>query len=140
MVTVISIVEGKGEVEAVPVLLRRIATCVLPNGHVNVPRPIRVQRNKILKDDQLERTVEFAARKLGQGEQGGILILLDADDDCPREIAAEMLSRAHAVRPDRGIRVVLAKREYETWFLAAAHSIDGRRQIDDRWHAMEGVD
>ena len=130
MVTVASIVEGDGEVRAVPILLRRIAEQVAPNRYVNVPPPIRVGRNKILKDGELERAVELAARKLGRGEQGGILILLDADDDCPREIAAEMLSRAHAVRRDRVIRVVLAKREYETWFLAAAHSIAGRRQID----------
>ena len=129
LVTVASIVEGKGEVEAVPILLRRIAEQVSPNCYVNALRPIRVPRNKILKDDRLERTVELAARKLGREERGGILILLDADDDCPRELAADMLGRAQAVRPDRVIRVVLAKREYEAWFLAAAHSIAGQRRI-----------
>ena len=130
MITVASIVEGEGEVRAVPILLRRIAEQVSPNCYVNALRPIRVPRNKILKDGELERTVKLAARKLDAGEQGGILILLDADDDCPRELAAEVLCRAQAARRDRVIRVVLAKREYEAWFLAAAHSIAGRRQID----------
>lgn len=129
MVTVASIVEGKGEVEAVPILLRRIAAQVSPNFAVQALPPIRVQRTRILTDDQLERTVELAARK--SGEQGRILILLDADDDCPKELAAEMLARAEAARQDRIIRVVLAKREYEAWFLAAVHSISGRLGIDE---------
>ena len=114
---------------AVPILLRRIAAQVSPNSAVNALRPIRVQRTRILTDDQLERTVELAARK--SGEQGRILILLDADDDCPKELAAEMLARAEATRQDRIISVVLAKREYEAWFLAAVHSISGRLGIDE---------
>ena len=59
----------------------------------------------MLTGDLLERAVEFAARQ--SGEQGRILILLDADDDCPKELAAEMLRRAEAARQDRIIRVVL---------------------------------
>ena len=110
-----------------PILLRRIAEKVSPNSVVNALRPIRVQRTRIWTDDQLERAVELAARR--SGEQGRILILLDADDDCPKELAAELLARAQAARQDRIIRVVLAKREYEAWFLAAARSISGRREI-----------
>ena len=41
-----------------------------------------------------------------------------------------ILTRAERARPDRPIRVVMAKVEYEAWFLAAAHSIAGRREID----------
>ena len=130
MVTIASIVEGKGEVEAVPILLRRVASEISPNIHVNALPPIRVQRNQILKEGQLERTVELAARQIGTG-QGRILILLDSDDDCPKQLADEILRRACAARRDQHIRVVLAKREYETWFLAAAHSIAGRREIDE---------
>ena len=130
MVTIASIVEGKGEVAAVPILLRRIAAEVSPNAPVNVLRPIRVQRNRILKEGQLERAVELAARRIGEA-QGGILILLDADDGCPKELADEMLRRAHAARGDQHIRAVLAKREYEAWFLAAARSIAGQREIDE---------
>lgn len=130
MVTIASIVEGKGEVAAVPILLRRIAAEVSPNAPVNALRPIRVQRNRILKEGQLERAIELAARRIGEA-QGGILILLDADDGCPKELADEMLRRAHAARGDQHIRAVLAKREYEAWFLAAARSIAGWREIDE---------
>ena len=129
MVTIASIVEGKGDVAAVPVLLRRVALQVSPNVHVNALPPIRIRRNQVLKEGRLEKTVELAARKTGAGQ--GILILLDSDDCCPKQLAAEMRRRAHATRQDRHIRVVLAKREYEAWFLAAARSIAGKREIDE---------
>ena len=130
MVTIASIVEGKGEVAAVPILLRRIAAKVSPATSVKAPQPIRVRRNGVLKEGELERYVELASKIMGN-DQGGILILLDADDCCPKELADEILRRAHAARGDRRIRVVLAKREYEAWFLAAARSIAGRREIDE---------
>lgn len=57
---------------------------------------------------------------------GLILVLLDADRDCPAELAPELLQRAIRSRSDRNIRVVLAKCEYEAWFLAAAHSVAGK--------------
>lgn len=130
MVTIASIVEGKGEVAAVPILLRRIAAQASPDVFVDALPPIRIARNRMPKKGELERAVEFAARKRGRGP-GGILILLDADRDCPKEVAGEMLRRAHATREDQRIRVVLAKEEYEAWFIAAAHSIAGRRGIDE---------
>ena len=129
MVAIASIVEGKGEVSAVPILLRRIASQVSPNVFVKSLPPIRVQRNRIMKEGEVEKTVDLAARKRGPGH-GGILTLLDADDDCPKQLADEMLRRARTARADQRIRVVLAKREYEAWFLAAARSIAGYREID----------
>ena len=44
----------------------------------------------------------------------------------------ELLRRAGAARPDLLVRVVLAKVEYEAWFLAAAESIVGRQEIAER--------
>lgn len=125
---VIAIVEGHGEVEAVPILIRRIAEEAAPEVYPEIPRPIRVKRHLLLKPGELERTVELAARQTGPGDF--ILILLDADDDCPRDLAAAILARARAVRADRRFRAVVAKSEYEAWFLASATSIAGRRGID----------
>ena len=130
VVTIASIVEGKGEVAAVPILLRRIAAQASPDVFVDALPPIRIARYRISKKGELERVVEFAARKRGQGP-GGILILLDADRQCPKEVADEMLRRAQAARVDHQIRVVLAKEEYEAWFIAAVRSIAGRRGIDE---------
>jgi hypothetical protein len=85
----------------------------------------------LLKAGELERTVEFAARKL-QG-QGGILVLVDCDWDggCPAHQGPELLSRARRARPDLPVVVILAKKEYEAWFLAAAESLRGRRGLSE---------
>ena len=122
-----TIVEGHGEVEAVPILLRRIAERLSPDFAVDAPRPIRTGRRKLRKEGELERVVRLAARLAGT--DGCILILLDADDDCPAELGSELLRRARGEQADCDIRVVLAKVEYEAWFLAALDSIAGKRGI-----------
>jgi hypothetical protein len=124
---IVTIVEGHGEVMAVPILIRRIAESIVPNTPVEV-RPIRVKRQLLMKDGEFEKAIEFAARQAGT--DGKILVLLDADTDCPASLSAELLSRGRATRADRTIRVVLAKMEYEAWFLAAANSIAGHRGLD----------
>jgi hypothetical protein len=127
MVRLASIVEGDGECEAIPVLVRRIALALDP-GLVPLVQPVlRVPGSRLIKQGELERTVELAARKLGG--QGGILIVLDCDDGCPAEDAPAFLNRAIAARRDLAISVVLAKREYEAWFLAAAESLRGQRGL-----------
>jgi len=125
-VRIACIVEGHGEVEAVPLLLRRIAD-EQTQGYPEVLHPMRVPSSKLVKAGELERAVELAARKCGP--DGGILIVLDCDDGCPAELGPELLARAAPIRPEQRIAVVLAKREYEAWFLAAASSIAGRRGL-----------
>ena len=127
MIRVACIVEGQGDVASVPILLRRIAES-LP-VHTEVLPPIRIPRQKLVKPGELERAVELAARKVGG--QGGVLILIDSDDDCPAELGPELLARARQARSDIPIGVVLAKMEYEAWFLAAAESLRGKRGLVD---------
>ena len=128
MTRIVALVEGHGEVAAVPLLLRRIADVVSPGLNIDMPRPIRVPRQRLLSRGELERAIELAARQAGA--DGRILILLDANSDCPKDLGPKILSRAFAARKDRTIRVVLAKVEYEAWFLAAADSIAGSRGLD----------
>ena len=73
--------------------------------------------------------MELAARKM-QG-RGGILILIDCDWDggCPAKDGPALLERAHKARSDLPISVVLAKKEYEAWFIAAAESLCGKRGL-----------
>ena len=122
---IVTIVEGHGEVEAVPVLLRRIAATTAPDTAVEIAKPIRVGRRKIMQAGELERAVRLAAARADTN--GSILLPLDADDDCPAALAEQALERTAAARPDRPVRVVLAKVEYEAWFLAAAASLAGQR-------------
>jgi hypothetical protein len=120
--TLASIVEGDGEVIALPKLLHRIA------GELGVslltPTPQRVPRGKLTMFGGIERWVATAAPRVPGS--GGVLVLIDADDDCPAQLGPELLSRARAARGDKRIAVVLANREFEAWFLAAAGSLAGQ--------------
>lgn len=126
VVTIASIVTGEGEIEAVPLLIRRIAHELAPGLHVHAPRPQRVPESRLVKPGELERRVEFAAR-----QAPGVLVVLDCDDGCPAQEGPALLRRAQAVRPSVPVEVVLARREFETWFLAAAESLAGRRGLLD---------
>jgi hypothetical protein len=126
-ITIASVVEGHGETFALPVLLRRFATEFELTLPLDIPPPIRRPKDKILKRGELEKDVELASYKI-EG-RGAILILLDSDDDCPRDLGPQLLRRAKAVRNDIPIVVALAHREYESWFLAAGRSIAGQRGV-----------
>lgn len=128
MIQVSSIVEGDGEVRALPVLLRRIGEWRTPDCCTQILPPIRVSRMSLLnKPQEFSRHLQLAALKCG--EQGWILILLDADDDCPMEIGQKLREQARQIVPHRRVAVVLANREYEAWFIAAAASLDGQRGL-----------
>jgi hypothetical protein len=126
IVSIVPIVEGHGDVQAVPILLRRIAERLGAPGLI-VGRPLRVSRSRIVKPGELERAVELAARKLQR--PGAVLVLVDAEDDCPKTLAPALLQRACAARSDVPHGVVLANREFEAWFLAALESLRGCRGV-----------
>jgi uncharacterized protein DUF4276 len=131
----VCIFEGKGEVEAVPILVRRIAQALDPSSNVRFHPPFRIPWTKLVKPDELERTVELAGRRAGR--QGAILIILDCDDECPARLAPQILARARHARSDLPIGLVLAKREFEAWFIAAAESLRGKRGLSSMLTAPE---
>ncbi len=120
------IVEGKGETLAVPVLLRRIAGVVAPGLHLRIT-VLRRGRQQVVKRPYFEDAIDFVAGRVAPA--GLVLVLLDADADCPAELGPRLARRAARARPDRTTRVVLAKAEYEAWFLAAAESLAGRQGL-----------
>lgn len=135
MTRVVTIVEGDGEVSALPILLRRLGQWRSPEKALDVPYPIRVRRDRFLnKPEEFSRHLMLAAAKCE--DDGWILILLDADDDCPASKGAEIVRRAATVVPHKRVAVVLANREYEAWFIAAASSLNGRRGF----HTLPGDD
>jgi hypothetical protein len=128
MVKVCAIVEGDGEVHALPILLRRLAQWLTPECPVQILPPIRVPRMSLVnKPQEFSRHLQLAASKCG--EFGWILVLLDADDDCPKDLGEQLRERAQQFMPHRQVAVVLANREYEAWFIAAAASLDGQRSL-----------
>ena len=126
-VTIACVVEGHAEVEAVPALIRRLSAAINPGTGLVTPQPIRLPKSKATRTGELERAVRFAL--LRAGEAGGVLVLLDADADCPAELAPQLFARARAVAGGRPVAVVLAKWEFEAWFLAAAESLRGVRGL-----------
>lgn len=119
------IVEGHGEETAVPILLRRLNEAIEPRQWLRVNPPIRVKAQAFFKmDHDFRRFVSLAAGKAAQ-EQGGVLILMDCEDDCPATLGPKLLAAAKGVRGDVPYLVVLARREFETWFIAAAPSLQG---------------
>lgn len=126
MISIATIVEGDGEVRALPVLLRRICAWQTPGLQADILTPIRVRRDRFLnRDEEFIRVLGLAAAKSGDG--GWILIVLDSDDDCPAHLATAICQRAASKFPHRRISAVLANREYEAWFIAAAPSLNGKR-------------
>jgi hypothetical protein len=122
-----AIVEGDGEVEALPILIRRHAELAGWGGRIQVRPVIRQPASKLLKPGELERHVELAARKLNG--PGGILVLLDCEDDCPATRGPVLLDRIRKSRSDLPTSLVLAHREFEAWFLGSAGSIAGKRKL-----------
>lgn len=123
---IVAIVEGHGEVLAVPTLLHRIATRVAPDETIIVS-PLRVHRSKIVAPGELEQAMALAVRRIGS--DGCVLVLLDADDDCPAQLGPHLLERATGAAPNHAVSVVLAKSEYEAWFLASATTVAGHLGI-----------
>lgn len=70
--TIQPIVEGRGEVEALPVLLRRILH-EMEMWEVRVGRPIRVSRGKLVQETSLRMGVEMARRR---EDCGAVLVLI----------------------------------------------------------------
>ena len=129
MAYVASIVEGHGEVDALPTLLKRISQAEAPGQSLGVNQPIRVKSGSYLNDEiYFRRYTMLAAAKAAQSD-GFVLILLDCEDNCPAQLGPALLARAQAVRNDVGYLVVLAYREFESWFLAAARSLRGHHGL-----------
>lgn len=120
------IVEGHGEVQALPVFLRRLASDVAPETDLHLNPALRIKVASFLdeKDEgYFKKYIELAARKAKSWPKSCVLILLDCEDFCPAELGPKILKRAVHYRPDITFLVILAHREYETWFLAAAESL-----------------
>jgi len=121
------IVEGHGEEPSAPILVRRVLQELGGAYNPTILPPFRVPRGKLVKQEELQRAIELMARKVGS--DGRILVLLDADDALPCVLGPQLLTWARQQRLDRDISVVIAKHEYEAWFLAAAASLRGQRGL-----------
>ena len=124
--TIVPIVEGHGDVKAVPVLLRRLVDAAQAWESIRIDRPIRRKRSQLVDQDALRKSVRLAGLR---GD--AVLVIFDSDDDCPVEIAAQVQEWAVAEAGHLACEVVLANREYEAWFLAAVESLREHHGVKD---------
>jgi Domain of unknown function (DUF4276) len=123
VVTIATVVEGEGEVGALPKVLQRIAAELGVWG-LRTPKPHRVPRSNLIQTGGIERAVLQESIRVKAA--GGVLVLIDADKDCPARCGPELLARARTARPDLPIAVILAVPEFEAWYRAAADSLAGQ--------------
>lgn len=114
MIRVAAIVEGYGDVQAVPTLIAKAG--LLFGIQALASNPIRAGEWPLLRRPGiLEKNLELAARR----NCDRIIVLVDLDDYCPVEEYISAVPRIEEWRGDRNIVVelVFANREYETMFL-----------------------
>ena len=132
---IVPIVEGHGEVKDVPVLINRWLRHrnYHRNVEVDVAGPVRasgVGALKVPHDEADELGVEYYVGIAMLRRPDIILVILDADKECPRTLGHSLLARAKAVvRPGYPIGIVVANREYEAWFLAAFSNLQFRSAL-----------
>ena len=131
MTTIVPVVEGDGDAHALPILLSRILS-----ERYNRPDVVVAQgRTMVVKANgrpKLEsRFEDFLQHALNKPECDAILVVLDADTDCPVSLAQGLLLRCEQMGLTCSVEIVCARREYESWFLASLETIKGNRGISD---------
>lgn len=118
MRSIVTFVEGEGDVAATPILLRRILAKMERYDWI-ATRAIQVRSLANL----VNRLDDFLGYVEQDPNAAGALVLLDLDDGCPRAAAHELTERLRAYNAAFPIAVVFAHREYEAWFLASMRSL-----------------
>jgi hypothetical protein len=132
--TLLPIVEGHSEEEAVPVLLRRLLLRQ-HRAEIQVARPFRVSRLKMVRPGEIERAVIQGIRD--RRDVGAVLVILDADDDEPLRLETALLERCRQASPLPSA-VVAACREFEAWFLGSKDALRGVCGIRSDANVPEG--
>ncbi len=126
--SIVPIVEGPGEVEAASLLLRRM----LERNHswnIRIQRPINAHGiGNIIKLNGLGRFLKVAEKR---DACHAVLILLDAEGSCAREVAGRLATRARNHSPHLPIAVVAAKCHYENWLLGSTETLAGKSGLKD---------
>ncbi len=127
---IVPIVEGDGELQAVPLLLRRVLDHLKENA-IQIAAPKKLKRHTI--ESKLPSALKHAAN---EKDCEAIIVMLDADDDCAQELAARMSWIASQQNITLPVAMVCPNAEYEAWFIASidairGHSIGHRKALFD---------
>lgn len=130
------IVEGHGDEISARSLLERVWREIAGGESIEVLRPVRRPRTKLLKRNpttheilpyEILRAIKLASMKLANTDEPDtprlVLLMFDADEDCPKEIVKALADILSEVDPGIDLATIVPCVEYETWFVAAADSL-----------------
>lgn len=130
-------VEGYGDVDAVPALMQRVAAAEGVGVFALKPSIRGGGVSSLRRQGELERHLALASSR---PEADFVLVVLDCDAECPVELFEEFGPRAVSAFQKYGkeIRFCFVKCEFESWFLADHISI--RLQQDGYWRYDDNFD
>ena len=134
-----AIVEGKGELTAVPNLLHRLwQTNEKSPQLLTGKRPYKVHRDDFINNQGTRREylniVGYRARRCC----GGVLILLDAEEECCYDfVRGDKIKKIHAdigeILADIPHFFALAEKGYESWLVAGLGGDDTEKGVSEDW-------
>lgn len=123
MPKIVPIVEGPGEVAAIPILFQKI---LKPSRRhdIQIARPHNAKgRDNLKKKGGLEKFVQAAWK---ERDCGAIFIVLDAEDDPYCNLAKDFSTRVKTMGIIYPVVIVVANRMYENWLVASIETIAGQ--------------
>lgn len=124
MITIQPVVEGHGEISALPTLIRRLAYAG-SYYEFKLLEPIRRKYSELTSESTLKKSIELAL----QFNPDVILVVFDSDDFCPKSDAIRFKKWATASARKKRCEITMANREYEAWFLASIESLRGKCNV-----------
>ncbi len=131
MRTIVPLVEGDGDADALPELMARI----LREKYNRYDVVVLQGKTKVVKANgrrNLEKKLDkFLGHAQNKPECRAILVLVDADSECPVTLAQQLSLRCVEIGTKSPVQIVCAHRSYESWFLASLNTIKGRHGISN---------
>lgn len=122
------VVEGDGEVDAVPILIRRHLHENRQIFDLEVDKPKNSKgRGNLEAPGGVERYSQYSALP---EEVRGVLVLCDSDSDRVCEFGPELQERATGAVSGKPVVVTLAVKEFENWIVASAETIEGADPVE----------
>lgn len=146
----VCIVEGKGDVQAIPNLCSRLLVHLSAHQWFVDKEPVRRPRSQLVDERVksprrpcLEEGVHKALEMAAARRPDAILVTCDADDDCPKVWAESVASLSGLSRPTAA---VMAVREFEAWLLWSRTDADLKKvkvtdpdRVRDAKGTLEGL-
>ena len=133
---IVPIVEGDGEMDAVPILLRNWFRFRRFFNFETLDRAVFASQSAMIApyDAERENGVEHYVKRARGARPDAILVMLDSDKECIKrrgrpahdQLGPELTRRAQAAADGIPVEVVVANREYEAWFLAGYRRLKQR--------------